>query len=107
MSERGGRLLALRLLRGEVLGGPHHRAGRGDVRALAAGDPEVGDPGAALVVDQHVLRLQVAVDDPLAVGEAGGVEDLAGEVDRVLGSLIPPLTSSFSWGPSTYSIAMK
>ncbi len=86
MSERGVVVLALRLLRREVLGGPHHRAGGGDVGALAAGDAEVGDPGAAVVVDQHVLRLQVAVDDPLAVGEARGVEDLAGEVDRVLGA---------------------
>ncbi len=80
------RRLALRLLRREVLRRPHHGAGGGDVGVLTApGDAEVGDAGAALVVDQDVLRLQVAVDDPLAVGEAGGVEDLPGEVDRVLG----------------------
>ena len=45
-------------------------------------DAEVGDQGAALV-EQHVLRLDVPVDDAVAVGvvERGG--DLGGEADRI------------------------
>ena len=42
-----------------------------------AGDPEVGDQRPALGVDQHVLRLEVAVDDPVLVGEPRRLEDLA------------------------------
>ena len=87
---RRGRL-ALRLFRRDVLRRPHHGTGGGDVRALAgAGDAEVGDACSALVVDQDVLGLQVAVHDPLAVREAGRVQDLTGEVDRILRAH-PPL----------------
>jgi hypothetical protein len=75
------------LLRRDVLRRAHHRAGGGDVGVLAgARDAEVGHSRASLVIDQDVLWLQVAVDDPLAMGEAGGVQDLPGEVDRVLGA---------------------
>src|SRR6185503_410540 len=42
----------------------------------------VRDLRAALLVDDDVVGLQVAVDDPAAVGEAGGAEHLDGEVDR-------------------------
>ncbi len=69
----------------EVLGGPHDGAGARDVGGAGPGDPEVRDAGAAVLVDEDVLRLQVAVDDPLAMGEARCAQDLAGEVDRVLG----------------------
>ena len=62
---------ALGLLGREVVRGAHHRAGLGDLRDAGAGDAEVGDGRLALVVDDHVLRLQVAVDDAVAVGEAG------------------------------------
>ena len=34
------------------------------------------------VVDDHVVRLEVAVDDAAAVGEARRAQDLDGEVDR-------------------------
>ena len=78
-----GRLEALRLLGREVLGGPQHRAGLRDLRGAGAGDAEVGDPGAALAVDEHVLRLEVAVDDPALVGEARAGEDLADDLDRL------------------------
>ena len=47
-----------------------------------AGDPEVGDLRLALVVDDHVLRLDVAVDDPAPVRVAERLQDLLGEVDR-------------------------
>ena len=67
----GGDVEALRLLGREVVRGAHHRAGLGDLRDAGAGDAEVGDDRLALAVDDHVLRLQVAVDDAVAVGEAG------------------------------------
>ena len=45
---------------------------------------EVGDLGVALVVDDHVVRLEVAVDDSVAVGEPGRLEDLDAQVDRAV-----------------------
>ena len=74
--------VALRLLGREVLRGAHDRAGLGHVGRAGARDPEVGDLGAPLVVDDHVVRLDVAVHDPAPVGEARGLEDLDHEVDR-------------------------
>ena len=65
--------------------GAHHRAGLGDLRDAGAGDAEVGHRRLALGVDDHVLRLQVAVDDAVAVGEAGALEHLADQADRLLG----------------------
>jgi hypothetical protein len=50
-----------------------------------AGDAEIGDRGLAVGVDDHVLRLQVAMDDAVAVGEAGPLEHLANQPDRLLG----------------------
>ena len=50
--------------------------------APALRDAEVGDLRAALVVDDDVVRLEVAVDDPAPVREARGAQDLHGEVDR-------------------------
>ena len=49
--------------------------------APARRDAEVRDLRAALVVDDDVLRLEVAVDDAAAVREARGAQDLHGEVD--------------------------
>ncbi len=34
------------------------------------------------VVDDHVVGLEVAMDDPVAMGAADGLEDLDGDVDR-------------------------
>jgi hypothetical protein len=63
---------------------PHHRAGLGDLRDPGAGDAEVGHHRFALRVDDHVLRLQVAVDDPLAVRVAGRLQHLADHRDALL-----------------------
>ena len=68
--------VALRLLGREVLRGAHDRPGLRHVRRAGAGDAEVGDLRAALVVDDDVVRLEVAVDDPALVREAGGAQDL-------------------------------
>ena len=101
-----GDVEALRLLGREVVRGPHHRAGLGDLGDAGAGDPEVGDDRLALVVDDHVLRLQVAVDDAVAVGEAGGLQHLADQRHRLRRGRGRASISSFSVGPSTYCIAM-
>ena len=74
--------VALGLLGREVLGGAHDRAGQRHVRGARAGDPEVGDARAALLVEDHVVRLEVAVDDAAPVGEARGAQDLHDDVDR-------------------------
>ena len=74
--------LALRLLGREVLRRAHDRARLGHVRGAGAGDAEVGDLDAALVVDEHVLRLEVAVHDTALVREARGAQDLQDDVDR-------------------------
>ena len=79
----GGRLEALGLLGREVLGGAEHRAGLGDLRGAGAGDAEVGDPRAALAVDEHVLRLEVAVDDPALVRELAPARIWRIDLDRL------------------------
>ena len=63
--------VALRLLGRQVLRRAHDRAGLRHVRRAGAGDAEVGDLRAALVVDDHVVRLEVAVDDRRAGGRSG------------------------------------
>ena len=68
----------------EVARGSHDRAGLGDLRGAGARDAEVCDLDAALVVEHHVVGLEVAVHDAAAVGEARGAQDLLGDVDRVL-----------------------
>ena len=72
---------AFGLLRREVVDRAEDRPGFGDLRQPGAGDAEVGDRGQAGRVDDHVHRLEVAVDDTVAVGEAGGLEDLADDRD--------------------------
>jgi hypothetical protein len=72
----------LRLFGGQVLGGAHDRAGLGHVRSARAGDPKVGHLRVITVVDDHVLGLQIAMDDAAPVGEARRFEDLDREVDR-------------------------
>ena len=47
-----------------------------------AGDPEVGHLHAAVRADDDVVRLDVAVDDPVPVRERERVQDLARVVDR-------------------------
>ena len=75
---------AARLLGREVLRGADDRA---DLRHLArtgAGDPEVRHFQAPLRADQHVVRLDVAVHDPVPVREADRREDLARVLARRL-----------------------
>ena len=81
---RRGDLVAAGLLGREVLRRADHRAGLGHVGLGArAGDAEVGDLEVAVLGHEHVLRLDVAVDDVAAVGGAEGGEDLLGGVDRL------------------------
>ena len=99
--------MPLRLLGGEVLRGPHDRARQRHVRGARAGDAEVGDARPALLVDDHVVRLQIAVDHAAAVREARGPQDLHDDVDRLRGIERPcSRTIVFSERPATYSIAM-
>ncbi len=66
---RGCRPLALRLLGREIAGGAEHRAGhRQGVRARSAGDPEVRNVDGAGSVEHEIRRLDVAVDDSVAMG---------------------------------------
>ena len=62
--------LAPRLLGRGVAGGAEHRAGRLGPPRLGdgPGQPEVGDAQPAVGAEQQVRRLDVAVDEPLAVG---------------------------------------
>ena len=71
----------------------------------ARGDPEVRHARPPLAVDEHVAGLQVAMDDPVRVGEARRGEDLAGHLDASP-DVSPRLIRSRSDEPSTYSIAM-
>ncbi len=75
----------LGLLGREVLRGAHDRPGQRHVGGAGAGDAEVGDLGATLLVEDHVVGLDVAVDDAAPVGEAGGEQDLHDDVDRIAG----------------------
>ncbi len=76
--------LPQRLLGGDVVGRPQHPPGqRQPLLAERAGDPEVGDLGAALGVDQDVVRLDVAMDDPPFMGRAERPCDLDRVGDRL------------------------
>ena len=71
-----------RLLRGDVVGGAEHApVHRQPFLCQRARDAEVGDLRAALSAEQHVLRLDVAVDDLLHVcgAERAGYLDPVGE----------------------------
>ncbi len=81
---RGADGVALRLLGREVLGGAHDRARERHVGGARAGDAEVGDARASLLVEDHVVRLEVAVDDAAAVREACGAQDLHDDVDSAV-----------------------
>ena len=107
----GARVGALphRLLGRDVVGRAEHAPGGGDARLLElAGDPEVGDLGPPVGVDQDVLRLDVAVDHAARVGDG----EAAGDLDRV-GDRVLHLERAraraircFSVSPSTYSKTM-
>ena len=73
-------VVAERLLGRDVVRRAEHAAVGGQPLLLQrAGDAEVGDLGGALLVDEDVLRLDVAVDDAARVRGA----ERAGDLDRV------------------------
>jgi hypothetical protein len=76
--------LALGLLGREIARGAHDRAGLRDLRGSGARDAEVRHLDPTLVVDDHVVRLEVAVHDAALVREARRPEHLLGDLDRAL-----------------------
>ena len=78
-------VVAERLLGRDVVGGPEHAAVGGQALLVErAGDAEVGDLGRALLVDQDVLGLDVAVDDVAGVGGGERARDLDRVGDRLV-----------------------
>ena len=76
--------LAARLLGRDVVAGSHDRAGdRHPVDVERMGDAEVGYLRAAVGVDQDVLGLDVAVDEPVLVRKREPAGDLERELDRL------------------------
>ena len=75
---------AARLLGREVLRGADDRADLGHLARARAGDAEIGHLQPALRADEHVVRLDVAVDDPVLVRETDRRQDLPRVVDRDL-----------------------
>ena len=72
------------LLRREVLGGADDRPHLGHLLGVGRpGDAEVGHLEPALVGQDHVVRLDVAVHHPLAVGGVERGQRLGGVVDRL------------------------
>ncbi len=71
-------LVAGRLLRGHVGRGAQDRAGRCQLAILfqTPGHTKVGDLGSACLGQQHVGRLEVAVDDAVLVGVVNSGSDL-------------------------------
>ncbi len=68
-------LLHPQLLRGHVVGGAGQLAAAGQIGRR--GDAEVGDESHLVLVDEDVLRLDVAVDDVQVVGGAQAAQHLA------------------------------
>ena len=102
---RRGHVEALRLLRRQVLGRPEHRSRLRDLRGSGAGDAEVGHPGAPLTVDEHVLWLEIAVDDASLVREPAPSRTWR-TISTASPTEMPRAIRSLSEAPSTYSIAM-
>ena len=80
---RACRFLALDQLRREVLQRADELAVARQLRRVrAAREAEVGERGDAVVVEQHVRRLHVAMDDPAGVQRIETLPELRREVDR-------------------------
>ena len=81
---RGRDRAAARLLGREVLARPEHRAGLGHavLDVERARDAEVRDLDLALLAEQDVLRLDVAVDEAVVVREGQPVRDVERELER-------------------------
>ena len=72
--------LTPRLLGRQIVRGPEDLAGTGQPRpGQRPGDAEVGDVGVAVTVDEDIRRLQVAMNDILAMRLGQGVGDLAND----------------------------
>jgi hypothetical protein len=87
VTARADDALAHRLFRRHVRRGAERHAGLGHAAATrlldGQGDAEVGDEGRPFL-QQDVFRLDVAVDDALAMSVVEGGGDFTGETDRVL-----------------------
>ena len=69
-------------LRRGVRQGAGQRAAPGDPQlAVELGRPEVGEPGASVGIEQDVLRLDVAMQDAVAVGRGERAGHVAAEAD--------------------------
>ena len=104
-------LVAADLLGRDVVDGAHQLAvGRAAVGG-ALGEPEVREVrvlAAALLVEQDVGRLHVAVDEPLRVRRVERVRDLRGDREGPLrGERALRASSALRSVPSTYRIAMN
>ena len=100
--------LSHRLLGGDVVGRAEDAPGRRHPVLLELpGDPEVGQFGPSLGVDEDVLGLDVAVDHVAGVGDAEAAGDLDRVGDRVLGlERADPGDPLLQRLPSTYSKTM-
>ena len=89
----GGRLFAGEPLRGDVRERSGHVSDCGQrVRTVELREPEVEKPDGELVLavlDEDVRRLHVAVDDSRAVRMGEGIEELGGDLDRLLVGELP------------------
>ncbi len=75
------------LLRGHVVSGAHDLPGAGQrvldrLAAQKLGNAEVGDFHPATLIQENVLRFDVAVDDALIVGELQSVANLRDDLER-------------------------
>src|SRR4029077_20749778 len=78
----GGRSTCL--LRRDVRGGAEHRSRLGQRAGVShVRDPEVGDLGPALAVEQDVRRLEIAVDEATTVRMSEPGRDLGGDSPRL------------------------
>ena len=78
-------------LGGEVRDRAEQRLAAGGVARGGAGEPEVADLDPAVVREQHVLGLQVAVDDPRLVRGDESREHRLEDVHRLVGGEAPVL----------------
>jgi hypothetical protein len=75
--------VALHLLGRHVRRRAEQRAARGHAGFTdRAGEPEIADADVPLLVDEHVLRLEIAVDDALRVGGGKPGADLTEDSER-------------------------
>ena len=82
-------LLATDLLRGQVVERPDHLAGVHRVALGRLGDAEVREVGMARLVEQHVARLHVAMDEAAIVRGVECARDLCKHLDCPLGCELP------------------